>query len=116
MTATYRRSRMRWVSVAPGLCSGAIDREAGRAVPGIAFEPRVRRLPLIPYCAASSIIVNGSVAYSRTKSRRCSMRDVSRHGIEAPPAMQAPVPVANHVTHVATRPVALGRPSVAWSR
>src|SRR5579864_2925847 len=55
----------------------------------------------MPYWAASSVIVNNSVAYSRTNSRRCSMGDVSRHGIEAPPASWLPRPVAKSVTHVA---------------
>src|SRR5688572_12092993 len=45
----------------------------------------------MPYCSASSVIVNSSVSYSRTNSRRCSMGDVSRHGIEAPPAFRYPV-------------------------
>ena len=66
--------------------------QAGGAGGGVAFEPLVPVFRLIPYCAASSVIVNSSVSYSRTKSRRCSMGDVSRHGIEAPPAMQEPRP------------------------
>src|SRR5262249_27196075 len=55
----------------------------------------------MPYCAASSVIVNSSVSYSRTNARRCSMGDISRHGIEAPPAGQAPRPCGENVTHVA---------------
>src|SRR5215471_14330507 len=46
----------------------------------------------MPYAPASSVIVNNPLANSRTNSTRSSMGDVSRHGIEAPPAMQVPRP------------------------
>src|SRR6188768_2233848 len=55
----------------------------------------------MPYCVASSVIVNSSLSYSRIKAKRSSMGDVSRHGMGKPPVKEAAPACGNSVTHVA---------------